>query len=158
MAGNMGLIVKRSFPKAVRVIGRFHLQKLATESIQKIRIKHGREAIDKENDAIELARSKVKSYKQKTLSNGDSLKQVLARSRYLLFKNTNKWTHSQSKRAEILFSIYPNLKKAYGLSQNLSWIFENTKEKTIGLTRLAHWYEKVRQFGFKSFNSIVRTI
>jgi len=45
--------------------------------------------------------------------------------------------------------MYPDLKKAYDLSQNLSWIFENTKDKTVGLTRLAHWYEKVRQSGFK---------
>ena len=158
MAGNMGLIVKRSFPKAVRVIDRFHVQKLATEAIQEIRIKHRWEAIDKENDAIEYARSKGKSYINETLSNGDSLKQLLARSRYLLFKNPNKWTLSQAKRAEILFSIYPDLKKAYDLSQNLSWIFENTKDKTVGLTRLAHWYEKVRQSGFKSFNSIARTM
>ena len=38
MAGNMGLIVKKSFPKATRVIDRFHVQKLATEAIQEIRI------------------------------------------------------------------------------------------------------------------------
>ena len=87
MAGNMGLIVKRSFPKAVRVIDRFHVQKLATEAIQEIRIKHRWEAIDIENDAIDYARSKGKPYIYETLSNGDSLKQLLARSRYLLFKN-----------------------------------------------------------------------
>jgi transposase len=57
---------------------------------------------------------------------------LLARSRYLLFKNTSKWTQSQNQRAEILFQRYPDLKKAYELSQNLSWIFENTKDKTIG--------------------------
>jgi len=58
MAGNMGLIVKKSFPKATRVIDRFHVQKLATEAIQEIRIKHRWEAIDNENDAIEDARKK----------------------------------------------------------------------------------------------------
>lgn len=158
MAANMGLIVKRSFINAVRVIDRFHVQKLASEAVQEIRIKHRWHAIDKENDAIEYARSKGTAYIAQTLSNGDSLKQLLARSRYLLFKNPSKWTHSQSKRAEILFSIYPDMKKAYDLAQNLSWIFENTKDKTVGLTRLAHWYEKVRQSGFKSFNSIARTM
>ena len=86
------------------------------------------------------------------------MKQLLARSRYLLFKNPSKWTKSQSKRAEILFQHYPDLKKAYELSQNLSWIFENTKDKTIGLSRFAKWNEKVRQSGFKSFNSIARTM
>jgi transposase len=158
MAGNMGLIVKKSFPKATRVIDRFHVQKLATEAIQEIRIKHRWEAIDNENDAIEYATKKGALYVAKVLDNGDTVKQLLARSRYLLFKNPSKWTKSQSKRAEILFQHYPDLKKAYELSQNLSWIFENTKDKTIGLSRFAKWYEKVRQSGFKSFNSIARTM
>jgi transposase len=158
MAGNMGLIVKKSFPKATRVIDRFHVQKLATEAIQEIRIKHRWEAIDNENDAIEYARKKGALYVAKVLDNGDTVKQLLARSRYLLFKNPSKWIKSQSKRAEILFQHYPDLKKAYELSQNLSWIFENTKDKTIGLSRLAKWYEKVRQSGFKSFSSIARTM
>jgi len=158
MAGNMGLIVKKSFPKASKVIDRFHVQKLATEAIQEIRIKHRWEAIDKENDAIEYTRKKGVLYVPEILDNGDTLKQLLARSRYLLFKNPRKWTQSQTQRAEILFQIYPDLKKAYDLSQNLSWIFENTKDKTVGLSRLARWYEKVRQSGFKSFNSIARTM
>lgn len=158
MAANMGLIVKRSFINAARVIDRFHVQKLASEAVQEIRIKHRWEAINKENEAIEYARSKGTAYIADTLNNGDSLKQLLARSRYLLFKNPSKWTHSQSKRAEILFSIYPDMKKAYDLAQNLSWIFEKTIDKTVGLTRLAYWYEKVRQSGFKSFSSIARTM
>jgi transposase len=152
MAGNMGLIVKKSFLKATRVIDRFHVQKLASDAIQEIRIKHRWEAIDKENDAIEYARKNSTLYASKTLENGDTLKQLLARSRYLLFKNPSKWTQSQNQRAEILFQRYPDLKKAYELSQNLSWIFENTKDKTVGLSRSARWYEKVRKSGFKSFN------
>ena len=55
MAGNMGLIVKKSFPNATLVIDRFHVQKLALDALQEIRIKHRWEAIDAENDAIEYA-------------------------------------------------------------------------------------------------------
>jgi len=40
MTANMGLIVKHSFVKAVRVIDRFHVQKPTTEAIQEIRRKH----------------------------------------------------------------------------------------------------------------------
>lgn len=40
MAGNMGLIVKKSFPKATLAIDRFHVQKLALGALQEIRIKH----------------------------------------------------------------------------------------------------------------------
>ncbi|MEP1490201.1 MAG: transposase [Algibacter sp.] len=53
MAGNMGLIVKKSFQNATLVIDRFHVQKLALDALQEIRIKHRWEAIDSENDAIE---------------------------------------------------------------------------------------------------------
>ena len=94
------------------------------------------------------------------LENGDTLKQLLARSRsrYLLYKSSNKWTENQSKRAGILFQKYPDLEKAYNLCQNLSWIFNNTKDKTSALIRLAKWDEKVRQAKFKSFNTIARTM
>ena len=62
MAGNMGLIVKKSFPKAIQVIDRFHVQKLALDALQEIRIKHRWAAIDEENDAIEKARNQSLKY------------------------------------------------------------------------------------------------
>lgn len=40
MAGNMRLIAKKCFPNATRVIDRFHVQKLASEALQEIRIKY----------------------------------------------------------------------------------------------------------------------
>ena len=158
MAGNMGLIVKKSFPKAVLVIDRFHVQKLALDALQEIRIKHRWEAIDKENDAIENARNNSLKYVPELLPNGDTLKQLLARSRYLLYKSRNKWTNTQQQRAEIFFKNYPDIEKAYNLCQNLSWIYNQTKDKTVALIRLAKWDEKVRQAKFKSFNSIARTM
>jgi transposase len=158
MAGNMGLIVKKSFPNAVQVIDRFHVQKLALDALQEIRIKHRWDAIDKENDAIETSKSKSLKFTPEQFSNGDTLKQLLARSRYLLYKNNLKWTQNQSERARILFEKYPDIEKAYKLCQNLSWIFNNTKDKTSALVRLAKWDEKVRQAAFKSFNTIARTM
>jgi transposase len=158
MAENMGLIVKKSFPEATLVIDRFNVHKLALDALQEIRIKHRWEVLDAENDAIESARNKSLKYTPKLLSNGDTLKQLLARSRYLLYKSSHKWTENQSKRAVILFERYPDLEKAYKLCQNLSWIFNNTKDKTSALIRLAKWDEKVRQAKFKSFNTIARTM
>jgi transposase len=37
-------------------------------------------------------------------------------------------------------------------------IFEKTSDKIIGFARLAKWHEKVNQSGFKSFNTISRSI
>lgn len=40
MAGNMALIAKRCFPLATQVTDCFHVQKLASEALQEIRIKY----------------------------------------------------------------------------------------------------------------------
>ena len=61
-------------------------------------------------------------------------------------------------RAKILFEKYPDIEKAYKLCQNLSWIYNQNKDKTSALIRLAKWDETVRQAKFKSFNSIARTM
>ena len=58
----MGLIAKKCFPNAVQVIDRFHVQQLASEALQDIRIKHRWEAIDKENQAIEAAKKAKETY------------------------------------------------------------------------------------------------
>lgn len=158
LAGNMALIAKKCFPNAVQVIDRFHVQQLATEALQEIRIKHRWQAIDEENHQIEQARRDKKTYYPQILENGDTVKQLLARSRYLLYKNENRWSLDQQKRAELLFEHYPDLEKAYRLSQELSWIFNATSNKLYAFTRLAKWHQKVEQSGFKSFNTVSRTV
>jgi len=158
LAGNMGLIAKKCFPNAVQVVDRFHVQQLASEALQEIRIQYRWQAIDAENNAIEQAKLYKLNYTPEILENGDTLKQLLVRSRYLLYKWSGNWTFDQKERADILFVKYPILKNAYLLTQELSQIFSNTTEKIYGLTRLARWCEKVEQAGYKSFNSIARTI
>lgn len=158
MAGNMGLIARKCFPNATRVTDRFHVQKLATEALQEIRIKYRWQAIDQENEAIEKAKKLNKNFVPQVLTNGDTLKQLLARSRYFLYKNRSKWSVNQIERASLLFELYPDIHKAYNLTQDLRNIFENTIDKVIGFAKLAKWHEKVNQSGFKSFNTISRTI
>ena len=158
MAASMQKIARRCFPNALQVTDRFHVQKLAVEALQELRIKHRWEAIEQENKEIELSKELDKTYVLERLENGDTFKQLLARSRYLLFKHENKWTPSQHKRAEILFKYYPDLKQAYDLCRELSSIYEKTKIKELAYTRLAQWYNKVEKSGFKSFNTIANTI
>lgn len=158
LAGNMGLIAKCCFPNAVQVIDRFHVQQLASEALQEIRIKHRWQAIDDENQAIEQSRKKKETYYPEVLANSDTVKQLLARSRYLLYKSEYKWTCEQKERAKLLFERYPDIEKAYRLSQELSWIFNTSIDKLYGTTRLAKWVNKVEQSGFKSFNTVSRTI
>lgn len=158
MAGNMGLIAKKCFPKATQVTDRFHVQQLALEAVQEMRIQYRWQALEAENETLEQAKLSQTDYQPEVLSNGDTVKQLLARSRYVLYKKATDWTASQQERASLLFDRYPDLKRAYELSQGLSYIFENTTDKLYGLARLAKWHEKVRQAGFKAFNTVARSI
>jgi len=158
MAGNMELICKRCFPQAARVTDRFHVQKLATEALQEMRIKYRWEAMDAENEAIGEAKRSGRPFQPEVLHNGDTIKQLLARSRYVLYKKPSAWTVAQKDRAALLFEKFPDLETAYGLSMGLSQLFEQTKDKVFGLAKLARWHERVRQTGFKAFNTIARSI
>ena len=80
-------------------------------------------------------------------------------SRYLLFKKSTIWTLSQKTRAEILFELYPDLKKAHHFSLQLGAIFHQTKDKGVAFTKLAQWYDRVDNSGvILAFGSISRTI
>jgi len=158
MAHSMKMIVKKCFPKATQVTDRFHVQKLALEALQDIRIKHRWEAIDQENEQIKQAKSKHVEYSPEIFANGDTRKQLLARSRYLLYKAPNNWTQHQYIRAKILFEQYPDIKKAYNLVQGLRNIFNTATSIQTAYTKLAHWYKDVEQTGFKAFNTIANTI
>ena len=158
LAPTMERIARQAFPKAQLVSDRFHVQQLASDAVQQLRIEYRWLAIDQENTEIEFARELKKSYVPEILENGDTVKQLLARSRHLLFKDETKWTPCQNHRAEILFRLYPSLEKAYRLSRRLSYIFSNTKDKGVGFTRLAHWYNEVENSGMKAFKTVSRTI
>ncbi|WP_312301764.1 transposase, partial [Chryseobacterium sp.] len=156
MAGSMKLIAKRCFPDALQVIDRFHVQKLAIEALQELRIKHRWEAIDRENNAIGAPSEGNQDIQ--SFENGDSRKQLLARSRYLLYKSREKWTISQKHRAHILFTEYPDLKEAYQLTDDLRKIYNQNIPKSVAMTKLAHGFRKVEEADFKSFSILRKTI
>lgn len=158
MASNMAQIARRCFPVAKQVIDRFHVQKLAFEAVQQMRIEARWEALDKEMIEITHAKACGQKYQPEVFENGDSRKQLLARSRYLLFKKESLWSPSQKRRATILFREYPRIKKAYYLSMGLGLIYHQCKHPDTALSRLARWYDLVDRSGFLSFGTVARTI
>lgn len=158
MAANMQLAIKRCFSNAHRVIDRFHVQKLAYDAVQECRIKYRWEALDAENQAIKQAKKDKTTFRAEILSNGDTLKQLLARSRYLLFKHHSKWTSIQKIRSELLFERYPELKKAYKLSLRLGEIFKVCKSKEQAFKQLALWYNEVEDSAIDAFRTVARSI
>ena len=116
MSNAMDTIIKGSFSKVTIVTDRFHVQQLVSEAVQEIRIFLRKKAIREESKAILRARKKKKTYQPFLYENGDTKKQLLARSRYLLFKPVSKWTERQKERATILFREFPQLRHSYNLS------------------------------------------
>ena len=155
MANSMEWIVRESFPNAKKVNDRFHVQKLVSEALQEMRIKERWKAIDEENDLIQECKKKDIKYIPFTYSNGDSKKQLLARSRHLLFKPQSKWTDSQKERANSLFSEFPELREAYDLSMMFRSFYEHSRTRDEAKAKLDNWYRKVEEKtkgeSFKSF-------
>lgn len=157
LSDSMRKIVRTVFPKADRVIDRFHIQKLACDAVQELRVKHRWTAIQQANDEQEEAKLAGRTYEPFRYQNGDTRKELLARSRYLLFKSADKWTERQEQRAAILFSEYPDIKKAYGLCHSLRMIFAKNTIKDAARLSMAKWYNKVEEAGLHSFNVIAAT-
>lgn len=141
MANSMYSIACQSFPKALQIIDRFHVQKLMHEALQDLRIQYRWQAMDEENKAIKQAKEKAEEYTPARFENGDMLKQLLARSRYLLFKSPDKWSKSQEVRANILFQQYDDLKQFYYLTLHSGKIYSTSYDKNVARTKLALWFQ-----------------
>lgn len=157
LSDSMRKIVSVSFPKAKRVIDRFHIQKLSCDAVQDSRVAHRWEALQESNEEMEACRQSGIPYVPFRFSNGDTRPELLIRSRYLLFKSADKWTRKQKERAKILFTEYPDIKAAYGLSHSLRMIFSKNTIKDAARLSMARWYNKVEESGMKQFRVIATT-
>lgn len=151
MAETMEAAVKLSFPNAKIVIDRFHVQQLVSEAVQEIRIDLKRTVTKEENEVIKKAKADGKEYHPVVCENGDTKKQLLARSRYLLFKTKRQWIDQQKERAVILFREYPMLKVAYELSMMFRGCYENSNSIPEAREELHAWYKKVEEKELDSF-------
>lgn len=162
MANSMDWIARQCFPNAKKVNDRFHVQQLVSEALQEMRIKERWQAIEEQNKEMEISKKQGIPYRLFTYSNGDTKKQLLARSRYLLFKPQSKWTDSQKERAKILFDEFPQLKEGYELSMIFRSFYEYSKTKEDAKTKLNQWHEKVeekvKKKAFKSFITTAESI
>ena len=75
------------------------------------------------------------SYEPEVFSNGDTLRQLLARSRYLLFKVPGKWTDSQKRRAGILFKQFPDIKAVCYYALRWGKIFTDYIDKDVACAK-----------------------
>ena len=158
LSPSMRLIAKQVFPNATIVSDRFHVQKLMNEAISDLRVEYRWQAIDQENEEIAFAKEVGRQFVPHTFENGDTRRQLLARSRHIVMKHFSKWTDSQKRRAEILFREHPAIEEAYRVSMRLTEIFNTKYAKGVAITKLAHWYNDVENLNSKFFNSVINTM
>jgi len=152
------------FPGAVQVGDKFHVIRHLMEANQAIRIKYRQKELEKRRLKLKKFKQSEESrleecertaqifkpkrfhYREQRLENGETPMELLARSRYLLFKFPLQWTPKQQKRAGVLFSLHPQIKQVYDLSCQ----FRNfISKKNIGRhyleidKQLHYWYENV---------------
>ncbi len=157
MAKNMELAVKMTFPKAYLVTDRFHVVKLAMESLQHMRIKLRWDELDKENKAIMKAKKEKMKYRPIVLSNGDTHKQLLARSRYIIAKKPNELTQNQEERSKLLYKIYPELEQAYKHTLEFRSIYENT-DQLKATEKFNLWVEDTFEKKLETFYTTANTV
>jgi len=154
MSNSMDWIARICFPQARQVSDRFHVQQLVSGALQEMRITLRWKAIEDENENKALGKIEYE--------NGDTKKQLLARSRHMLFKPSSKWTVSQERRSKILFREFPQLKEGYKLSMLFRCFYEYSQTATEAGEKLRCWYEKVRikskRKEFRSFLTAANSI
>jgi len=158
MSNAMDAIISKSFPNTSIVTDRFHVQQLVSEAVQEIRMIARRKALKAETTAIRQAKKNNKIYIPKLYENGDTKKQLLARSFYLLFKSENNWTPSQKTRSEILFREFPNINHAYNISMMFRSFYENNTNKDQAKESLEKWYKKITEENIESFVVVAESI
>ena len=182
----MHQIILQCFPYATITLDRFHMQQLVTDTMQELRLKHKKEeqkAINeqrkqfkaelrekyerslkrrKKNKKDKRGRKPIrknKAFVPERLSNGDTVPELLSRSRYSLMVSGDKWTASQKARMKLLFERYPDIAEAYSIVHSLRMIFSNPRATWISAyVSIQKWYEKVKAFGNDAFNTAADTI
>jgi transposase len=167
LSSAMMLIARETFPKAQLINDRFHVQQLMNEAVDNLRVRYRWEVLETENKAIREYREKrreakghahsIQPWEPTRMSNGETMPQIMARSKHILLKHFSKWNEQQKVRAKILFENYPALKRGYELSMKLTQIFNKRITADSARLLLAKWYNEVEKFGEMQFNRVLDT-
>ena len=148
---------------------RFHVQQLIPEAVDQLKIRHRWEVLDAENKAIREHRRRRKNaalkeereligqWEPERMENGETMPQIMACSQHIILKHKSKWNGQQKIRAGILFRIFPDLEKAYGLFLKLVDIFYEKTSAGVARLNLSRWYNEVEAFGNNEFNKVLET-
>lgn len=178
LAENYDWIARTLFLNAIRIDDKFHVLKLGFEALQDVRVRYRQEILTAERKKREEKKAQERErraecersnekyqkpkgtlVKPKTYENGDTKKELLARSRYLLFQFENSWSASQKERASILFREFPEIKRAYRLMCHFRHFYQiKVGESTKAKDKLKEWKDEASQEDIEEMLNFASTI
>ena len=171
-------VARICFPCATRIWDKFHVISMVFDALQAVRIRYRQKALEKERVRRELHKKKEAENKElakknweyyikkglpksKRYDNEDTEMELLARSRWLLFKLEKDWSDTQRERAKILFKEYPEIKKAYSVICSFRWWYNykpKESNKKLAAKGLNRWYKKALGVNIIEIDNIVSSI
>lgn len=164
LASGYDWVARICFMNAVKIADKFHVISLGLSSLQAVRIRLRQAMLTAERKAKEEKDKKKKEknkkeFKNTILSNGETVKELLARSRYLLFKFKKEWTDTQRERAIILFKLYPEIKESYSLICQFRSFYKTKIGRTKQAEYLLHqWYKQVDASSIDEIKNFASTV
>src|SRR5690625_7052847 len=160
LANQYDWVGRTCFPGAMQVADKFHIIRQALDQLQAHRMSFRQQLLTDKRQAWQEHKRQKKttpfSFPQQKLSNGETPLELLARSRYLLYKFPSQWSGTQKARAKVLFAHYPSIEQAYRLICKFRrWYhkgFVGTPQVMI-TERLNNWFALVEQADILEINN-----
>jgi transposase len=168
-------------PQATQIGDKFHIIRNMMDAHQSVRIRYRQKELEKRRRAFQEFKlseqnrlngckrtgQKFKSnkfhYKGQRMNNAETMLEILARSRYLLYKFPGQWNTRQKRRAEILFDAFPQINLTYHLCNQFRVLMSNLNigKGYLQIDKELHqWYDDVENADVDemlSFKSMVES-
>lgn len=177
LAENYDWVCRSIFMNAEKIADKFHVIKLGLEALQAVRVRYRQKALTEVRIRLEAFREQEKERKKQCKKNGqnyiknhlpkeercingETRKQVLAQSRYALFKFKSKWTEREEERMKILFTEYPEIEIAYDrICAFRAWYNHSLDGDTSKIPRkLSDWRIKTEETNISELLNFCSTV
>jgi transposase len=141
------------FPYSQVVVDKFHVMKYVYDAVSDVRLRL------KKTLTEQLSKEKTKTQSDKIIL---SNLEMIRRNRYRLLQSPDKWSQRGYESITTLFSLYPELKIAYHLSQQFKHWYDISQQRwkmRSEINReLEQWYNEVKNNNIKEFDATIKMI
>lgn len=149
-------VIQQVMPEAVLVGDKFHTLQSCFESLQDMRIRIKQEELTKMNEL----KNSNKCYKIPREKNGETIIEIITRSKRSLYKYDKELSEEQKTRMSILFDRYPELKKAYQwITDFRKWYKIDNHKNILQLEKeLEEWCEEIEDDKIQEMKNLANMI